>query len=130
MRGIYAKVERLHSKRKFCSPAVQFLTVARKLHGELYLSIPHSLAPEARTFSYCFFTLTPKLTLLRISLRNDSEGTMRLDEQYTCLLDNLSKCAKYTSKAKESPLGAKHQTHAHSHSVFHAPEAHNLILFI
>ena len=39
-----------------------------------------------------------KLTLLSISLRNDSEGTMRLGEQITCVLDNFAKCEKSTPK--------------------------------
>lgn len=38
------------------------------------------------------------LKLLRISLRNDSEGTMRLDAQYNYVLNNVTKCAESSAK--------------------------------
>ena len=49
--------------------------------------------PIIRKFSECL------VFVLRISLRNDSEGTMRLGAQYNFVLDSLTKCAK--SKPKE-----------------------------
>ena len=40
--------------------------------------------------------------VLRISLRNDSVGTMRLGAQYSWVLDSLGKCVEYMLKAKDS----------------------------
>jgi len=69
--------------------------------------------PIIRKFNECL------VFVHRISLRNDSEGTMRLDSQYNYVLDMLTKCRDICLMRK-TPLVTKmlltHRAVPHSHS--------------